>query len=279
MERYGPWVPIYIVMASSPFVFSIFVFLPETLTVKDKTEQGPDSAANQTIKEQIAHGLKDLVESFDMLKNVNVPLILLTFLFQNARFYAYTSMLAQYISKHFGWRLAETSLLLSPLGFLNLIVLAALPKISQFLTSNRVGFTGFGKDLFLTKTSTFLIIIGALIETCSRDIVTFILGLFIGTFGAADSPLARAAVSHYVEPQYTSRLYALIGMAEVTGSFIAGPVLAYLFDKGLKWRGIWTGLPWMYMATLSSIALVALAFVRPPKKDTRGDAVDEDTPI
>ena len=88
----------------------------------------------------------------------------------------------------------------------------------------------------------------------------FILGLFIGTFGAADSPLARATMSHYVEPEYTSRLYALIGMAEVLGTFIGAPVLAAFFHIGLQKKGIWTGLPWFYLAFLSFVAWLALLF-------------------
>ena len=96
--------------------------------------------------------------------------------------------------------------------------------------------------------------------------VLFLFGLFVSTFGAADSPLARATVSHYVDAQYTSRLYALIGMVEVLGSFIGGPALAVFFDWGLRKKGLWYGLPWFYIAFLSSVALFALALVRPPKQ-------------
>ncbi|KAI9149369.1 MFS efflux pump atnC [Paramyrothecium foliicola] len=273
MHRFGPWVPIYIVVATIPLVFSIFIFLPETLTPSAKSE-GHRVAGS--FKEQALHGLKDLFSSVRMLGNVNILLILLTFLFQNARFHAYTQMLTQYISKHFGWTLAETSFLLSPLGLLNLVVLAALPKLSEFLMSSRVGYTGPGKDLFLTRVSTALLILGAVIEVFSRDVATFIFGLFVGTFGAADSPLARAAVSHYVEPEYTSRLYALIGMTEVLGSFIGPPVLAWCFATGLRLKGVWTSLPWMYMALLCSIALVALCFVRPPRRRVSEERADED---
>jgi len=105
--------------------------------------------------------------------------------------------------------------------------------------------------------------------------VLFLIGLFIGTFGAADSPLARATVTHYVDPEFTSRLYALIGMIEVLGSFIGGPVLAFFFDQGLRRKGIWMGLPWFYIAFLCSIALTALMFVKPRNKslDDEGEGL------
>lgn len=240
--------------------------MPETLNLETKKKQNKDQTLVEAFKEHVSHGVDDLIHSKEMVKNINIPLVLLTFFFQSARFTAYTTTLTQYVSKHFGWKLAEISLLLSPLGVLNLLVLVALPKVSDMLVSRRFKFTVFGKDLFLTQVSTAIIILGAIIEGFSHNIVLFLFGLFIGTFGAADSPLARATVSHYVDPQYTSKLYALIGMMEVLGSFIGAPVLAGLFNKGLERRGLWIGLPWFYIATLCAIAFVALLFVKPPKK-------------
>lgn len=274
MSKFGPWVPVYVALFVTPFMLCVFFFIPETLNIETRTQKNKDQTFTQAFKQHVSHGLDDLMHSVDMIKNVNIPLVLLTFFFQSARFAAYTSVLAQYISKHFGWKLAETSLLLSPLGVLNLIVLVALPKVSEILVSRRFRFTVFGKDLFLTKVSTFLIVVGALIEAFSHNVVLFLFGLFIGTFGAADSPLARATVSHYVDAKSISKLYALIGMMEVMGSFIGGPVLAKLFNIGLERKGIFIGLPWFYIAFLCSLAFIALLFVRPPPS---GLAADVDT--
>ncbi|UNI18709.1 hypothetical protein JDV02_004962 [Purpureocillium takamizusanense] len=272
MEKYGPWVPIYTVIFITPFMLCVFFFIPETLVQgTGKSKHTYDRPLLEDFKEHLGNGIRDLRRSLDMTRNINIPLVLLTFFFQSARFAAYSSTLAQYISKHFGWKLAETSLLLSPLGVLNLALLAALPKVSQVLMSPRFRFTIFGKDLFLARVSTALIIAGALLEGFSHNVVLFLFGLFIGTFGAADSPLARATVTHYVEPEFTSRLYALIGMVEVLGSFIGGPVLAFFFDQGLRRKGIWMGLPWFYIAFLCSIALTALMFVKPPTKSVRDE--------
>lgn len=267
MTRYGPWMPIWLVIFTTPIVIAIFLTIPETLTLARKDAEQTEAPTKETFRTHVERGIKDLKESLAMLKNVNIPLILITFLSQNARFTAYTGTLGQYISKHFGWKLGETSILLSPLGVLNLVILASLPRLSQWLMSPRVGFTSFRKDLFLTRVSTLLLIFGAIIEGCSHSIAFFLFGLFINTFGAADSPLARATISHYVPVEFTSRLYALIGMAEVLGSFIAGPVLAYFFNKGLELKGIWIGLPWFYIACICFVCWVALMWVRPPKSE------------
>ncbi|KAH7318387.1 major facilitator superfamily domain-containing protein [Stachybotrys elegans] len=268
MKRYGPWVPIIVVLAITPFLFCLFFFIPETLAKHGKSsdDDAEEGGRAPTVRQQVAEGLRDLAASLTMLKNPSILLVLVTFLVQNARFAAYVSLLAQYMSKHFLWRLADTSLLLSPLGLLNLALLAVLPTVSKMLMS-RMGYTTFGKDLLLTQVSTVLIVIGAFIEAFSHNVVLFVFGLVIGTLGAADSPLARATVSHYVEPQYISRLYGLISMVEILGSFIGSPVLAWLFDKGLQHKGIWIGLPYFYIGVLCCISLVALMFVRPPRKD------------
>lgn len=277
MQKYGPWVPIYLVMTTVPVVLVTLALLPETLTVSlknQKTQAGRAKPA--TFKGHMAHGVNELIHSLNMLKNLSVVMILVTFFIQNARFAAYMTILGQYISKHFKWKLAEVSLLLSPLGILNLVILGGLPKVADILVSPRFRMTPFGKDLFLTRMSTGILAFAAFFQGISHNIVLFLFGLFIGTFGAADSPLARATVTHYVPPEFTSRLYALIGMIEVIGSFIAGPVLAWCFDQGLKRKGFWMGLPWYYIGFLCTLAWVALLFVKPPRKHSREDMGDGD---
>ncbi|KAI5461453.1 major facilitator superfamily domain-containing protein [Mariannaea sp. PMI_226] len=277
MQKFGPWVPIYIVAVITPVVFATLFLLPETLTVNLKNQQEEGSvAAPKTFKQHMIHGLNDLAYSLQILRNKSVPLILVTFFVQNARFTAYSTTISQYLSKHFQWRLHEVSILLSPLGFLNLIILASLPKVAELLMSPRFRMTAFQKDLFMVRIATIILVVGSVVQGLSHNIVLFLFGLFISTFGSADSPLARATITHYVDPEYTSRLYALIGMVEVMGSFIAGPVLAWCFDIGLKRKGLWIGLPWFYVGFLCSIAMAALWFVKAPKKHSREEPTDTD---
>ncbi|OAA75716.1 Major facilitator superfamily transporter [Akanthomyces lecanii RCEF 1005] len=271
MTQFGPWVPIWIVILISPLLICILLLLPETLAVHVTPSS---TAASVRFSALLAKGLDDLRASLAMLRNNrNVPVVLVTFLFQNARMTAYSSTLVQYVSKNYGWSLGQTSILLSPLGVLSLVVLGGLPRVAARLTSARYGYSVFGKDLLLTRASTAVLIVGAAIQGLSSSVVVFILGLVVATLSAADSPLARATISHYVHASFTSRLYALIGMVEVLGSFIGGPALAYLFNVGLEKKGLYTGLPYFYIALLSSIGLAALMFVTPPpRKATSGDA-------
>lgn len=277
MEAFNPWIPVYAAIASTPVMLFAVLLIPETMHVKtNATDDDDASSGMQSLKNHVFKGLKDLAESVKMLKDINVPLILITFFIQAPRFAAYTSTLTQHISTHFGWTLAQTSILLSPYGLLNLLILALLPVAGDILISPRFGYSIARKDLFLTRVSTILLVVGAIIEGFSQTSVLFLFGLFVQTLGAADSPLARATLVHYFDPAYTSRMYALLGMTEVLGSFIGGPVLAMLFDIGLKRGKGWIGLPWFYVAALCFLALVALLFVRLPRSQQRTAADSDD---
>jgi MFS-type transporter involved in bile tolerance (Atg22 family) len=242
-------------------VFAVFVLIPETLTIHVK----PQCTEDITMKKHVAHGVRDIVQSLRMLKDINIPLCLVTFFFAQVRFVAGSSTLVQYITTNFGWTMAQTTIFLSPLGIIEIMILTSLPRISEIMTS-RLGFTSFGKDLYLTQVSFLVLTISAFTRAVSSSIWLFLIGLFMGTFGSAESALARATVSAYVEPSHTSRLFALAGTVDVLGSFAAGPAMAWLFDKGMRWGGIWTGLPWFYLGLTSGLCWLGLRFARSPKK-------------
>lgn len=262
MSKYSPWVPIYLTLLSIPFIYGLILLLPETLVKKPKSETAPI-----TLMEHISSGAQDLSSATKILRNINVPLVLVVFLFQNPRMTAETTTLIQYISKNFGWTLAQTSILLSPLGLVGILVLGLMPKLSDLLTSrdrHGFGFSTFRKDLFLLRTSMLLLSVSSMLQGFSQHIVPFLMALFVATLGSATGPLARATVSHFVDDAYTSRLYAIIGMVEVLGSFTGGPVLAWFFDIGMQLKGVFIGLPFFYVSILSFLTLGALLFVKPP---------------
>jgi len=272
MDTVGPWVPIGLVFAITPFILMLLLFLPETLPIKLRppSQDEPEPWVDLSRK-RVRNAAQEVGVSLQLIKNPNIALLLVNFFIHPALFAAYSSTLSQYVSKYFGWTLAQASYRLSPpLGILNLAVLLLLPRLSSILTkpTGRFRLTPFSNDLFLTKVSLSFLILGALLEGFSTEIVFFILGLVIGTLGAANGPLCRALSTSYVEPDQTSRLYGLTSMVETAGSLIGGPMLAWLFSIGLARGGLWRGLPWFYVAGLVSVGLSALFFLRRPKKPT-----------
>ena len=272
METYGPWVPIIIVLSTIPMVYAVFFFIPETLVIDIKKQQQTDyQSSAQAFRAHIIHGINDLLHSLKMLKDPNVPLCLVAFFFTSARASGLSGTLAQYMSKNFHWTLAEFSVLLSPLGVVNIIVLVLLPKLSDKLVSPCFGYTSFGKDLLIGRWTFFILGLSGLIRALSTSVVPFLFGLFIGCFGAAENAVVRATVTNFVDPAYTSRLYALLGMVETLGNVAGPPALAWTFDLGMRLKGLWTGLPWFYTSVACFLPMLALLFVRPPKKSRSGN--------
>ncbi|KAF6803475.1 major facilitator superfamily transporter [Colletotrichum sojae] len=273
MERLGPWVPIKLVFLFTPFVLLVMVLLPETLRPKADAEEAAASAAadvpmTSAVRDAFANALLELRRSLPILRDRNVLLCLAPPLVQGALMSAHSTTLSQYVSKHFGWTLAQTSYLLSPLGLLHLAVLGILPRVSSLLTDPRGRFrrTAFGKDALLARASFFIIAAGAVVEGVGRDVAVFALGLAMGTLGSASGPLSRAVITAFVDPGDTSRLYALTSMVDTLGSPLGGPALAWTFSVGLERKGIWTGLPWFYVSTLAASAATALVFVGEPRR-------------
>ncbi|KAK3934710.1 major facilitator superfamily domain-containing protein [Diplogelasinospora grovesii] len=270
MEVYGPWVPILLVFALTPFILGLLCFVPETL---QRTRLAPAKTHPQgsSWMHTVWDGLREVMVSVGLVKDGSLVLALVPFVIEPALFAAYSTTLSQHVSTYFGWSLAQTSYRLSPpLSILHLIVILLLPKMSNLLNS----LTTFQRDLTLAKMSLSLLIAGALLEGFSRkNLVVFLVGLSVGTLGSGRNPLSRAIATAFVRPEQTSRLYALISMLETGGAVIGGPVLAWCFSTGLAKAGGWVGLPWFYIALLVSLALGALMFVRRPEErpEGRGD--------
>jgi len=273
MEKFGPWTAIATVFYITPCVFAILAFIPETLHLSTAaaTKSQRDNNTPKTARETLA----ELKSSLALLGNKDILLVMVSFFIQPALFAAYSSTVGQYVSKHFGWTLAQTSYLLGPpLNLINLVVIVAVPGLSGVLT-RRYRFSVFGKDLFLARVSMALLIVAALMEGFSRGIVLFVAGLVVGTFGSSHGPLLRAVATAHVDGNMTSRLYSLMSVVEMSGTALGGPVLAACFNVGLARGGLWKGLPWFYIAGLISLALVSLAFVRKPR-DNKVSSEDEE---
>lgn len=257
MQTIGPWCPIALVFALTPFIFGALLFLPETLPVqlKEAAQRG-----RQSLPKKLRHAMNEFGVSLSLLKNRQLLSSLALFLIQPAIFAAYS-----------------TTLLTPPLGILHLVVLVVLPRVGKLITdpTGRYGVSIFTKDLVLTRVSLALMATGALVQGFSTGIAVFLIGLTIHTLGSGSAPLGRAISTAYVDPQHTSRLYAVISMLETGGALIGGPVLAWCFNVGMKKSGFWIGLPWFYVASLVAVAIGALMFVTKPSMELSSGVPEE----
>ncbi|KAL1892558.1 hypothetical protein Cpir12675_004486 [Ceratocystis pirilliformis] len=264
MMLYGPWAPIFVVLALSPPIIVLILLLPETLPqpALPPQKQAFSSSISRSIS-ALSTSFHELLPSLQLLCNRNIQLVMAVFFLQTPIYIAYSTIMVQYVSHHFGWTIARTSYLFIPLGLLNILCLASLPRLSRELRT-RLRLSAWRRDVALTRVALGLVAAGALIEWASRNVEWFMAGLVVGTVGSSNNPLARAVATRYMPREDTSRLMALIGVVETVGSFFGGPVLALCFEIGLAKKGWLTGLPYLYIAGLCGATLVGLGFLHRP---------------
>ncbi|KAG4434583.1 hypothetical protein IFR05_009939 [Cadophora sp. M221] len=267
MEVASPWVPLLSAIALVPIGVSTFIFVPETLQVKD-SDDDEDSihenpSAMSSIKSQARHTLTQLLESFAMLKSPSLAIVLLSFVVQMSLFFGKSTFFIQYFSKRFGWTLAKTGYLLSYRGIISVtVLLLILPGVSKLLLSPSLPFrfSAAKKDLVLAQCSALLMIFGYFFIGGPTVPVVFF-GIVVATLGDGLAPLSRSLLTAYIDPQHTSRMYTLVGIVEALGSMYAGPALAGFFTVGMRWKGLWLGLPYFWLAFQCSLVAFGLCFV------------------
>ncbi|KAE9364733.1 MFS general substrate transporter [Stipitochalara longipes BDJ] len=268
MTIFSAWTPLLIAYVMIPLGTSVMIFIPETLQAKPKARKVLSvgegtliSSLKSQVKEAFTHGARYL----SMLKSISLVLVMLTYLIHWPGVLARGQFFVQYFSKRFDWELANTGYLLALRGGISIfMLLVALPGISKLLLSPSFGMTVPKKDLALAQFSLLAITIGSAFVG-GNNVPTVISGVIIATLGDGLSPLCRSLATSFVDSRHTSSLYVLIGVVETIGMIYAGPALAWLFTTGMKLKGLWLGLPYFWLATLSALSTLGLCFVRLPE--------------
>lgn len=82
--------------------------------------------------------------------------------------------------------------------------------------------------------------------------------MVIWTLGTGFTALTRSLITSLVQKRHVGALYAAISIVETCSMMLGGPVQASLYALGLKWRGMWEGLPYFMLAGISAVAGVAV---------------------
>ncbi|TXC00656.1 hypothetical protein FocTR4_00008177 [Fusarium oxysporum f. sp. cubense] len=233
------WIPLLLAVAFQGLSVIVALGLPETLPVVDPKRFGEDAdgiSSESTSSEQAeipsksdgrwGSWLTRNKGSFDfVIKDRALSALVFTFLISKVGRQA-ANMLFQYVSKRYGWTLAQAG----------------------FLISLRAG----------VNIALFTVIL-PFIATYALTAVGMMIGLVISTLGSGFAPTMRSLATSLVEsrhPNATSdigRLYALISVAEGIGSLVAGPGMALAFHVGMSWGQVWLGLPFGFAAVLFAL--------------------------
>ncbi|KAI2787680.1 hypothetical protein POX_f08055 [Penicillium oxalicum] len=265
MEGFSPWVAAITGFATNLASLVPLIFVPETLSLEQNYQSGQESDVSdeedRSLRSHLSKSLQLLKASVASLKSLSVVLVLATFLTAAPGALATSQLLAQYVSKRFEWPLARTGYLLTLRGIIHMgVLLVFLPLLSKLLLRFQ---SGSVKDLTLARASLVVAVLGALCMAAPQ-IGMVIFGLAIQSLGAGLTPLCRSLATNYFAPQDTAKLNSVIGIVETTGSLFAGPLLAWLFDTGMKLGGLSLGLPYFGLAGSFALCLFGLLFVHLP---------------
>lgn len=201
-----------------------------------------------------------------MVRQPSLSIILFAFLCPVPVAIATSALFIQYVSKRFDWSMAAAGYLLSVRSMVNIfVVLIVIPGLSKLLVSGILvkGFSAGEKDRLLAQASAFALAVGFLLLG-GTNMPIVITGLIIKTLGAGLPSLCRSLASYHTSSQNTSKLQTVIGITETIGLLVAAPALAWMFSLGMKFGGVWMGLPYVVMSGYLFVTAVALCFVKLP---------------
>ncbi|KAJ6022229.1 Major facilitator superfamily domain general substrate transporter [Penicillium herquei] len=270
MEYYAPWIAALTSLFINLLSLVPLLFVPETLSTAKDTESIDHDAIDSEQSEPnsfgyyISRSFKSLLASFSLLKSYSLIIVLSTFLTIAPEIMGTSQFMAQYISKRFGWSLAEAGYLLTLRGAIHLcVLLLILPLLSKILLRYCNATT---KDLILARGSIAFAGVGIFLMAAPQ-IGVLIGGLAVHSLGSGLAPLCRSLATSYVAQEDTSKLNTIIGIVEMVGSLFAGPVLAWSFDLGMRMGGIGLGLPYFGLAGSFALCLIGLCFVQSPRSE------------
>jgi MFS family permease len=275
MEKAGPWVPPLIGVGLFCLGGIPFFFLPETRARKDPSQEvhEPEIPSPNSIITQI---FGQFLDSLSILTSPSLILLLLAALCSMPVMDSTLQFLNQFVSKRYDIKIAHTGYVQSTYGVASIVMtLFILPWILNLLIDPATAARYRAKDehyrdLSLARWSYVVLFLGALTLGLSPTLGGFVLGLILMAVGSGFGSLSKSLMSIYVDPAHRSRLFSLVGMVEVLGSVFSQPLLAGLFAFGLRWHGVWIGLPYLGLAALIALSGSLLLFVRIPRAGYSG---------
>ncbi|KAI1813575.1 major facilitator superfamily domain-containing protein [Poronia punctata] len=260
------WTPLIVAVAFQALATIMTLFVPETLPVEIDSSDRTSTLSVPSSADGKKTRLQQIKESFVFVtRDKAVGALVFTFLVSKVGRQS-SNVLFQYVSKRYGWDIAQAGLLLSLRAGVNIILFTViLPLIINYaLAKTHIAI----RDLWIGKASIVLMTVGVFIISSSATSAFMIVGLIVYTLGTGFPPIIRSLVTFLVDSHHDSqtsdiaRLYALISVAEGMGSLIAGPGMAWSFRWGMDLGGSWIGLPYLFATMLFATALVTVFSVR-----------------
>ncbi|KAJ3496587.1 hypothetical protein NLG97_g2554 [Lecanicillium saksenae] len=251
LMQHGAWLTIYVsfFFLCVGALFSLFIpQLPmeaKAAAVLDTaTGSASDVAKASLVKRQLVAAGRKVQHIFrtQFLEQRTLGLLLCSLAFTTFG-KAFTTTLAQYVSRRYGWSWADTGLLSSLQGGITMVTTSVFIPLLDRLLRQKWSWTLFEKDIFLAQLSLAIMTIGYFgIGSASTSAVMLAFLSFMSLSKGHEfimrSLLAQAAGEANVGVVYTTN-----SVLETVGMAVAGPLMAAAFRRGLEWGGVMIGFP------------------------------------
>jgi MFS family permease len=259
-----PWIPA--IGGTSLIVSAVFVTLliPETLGYNEpppsSTTESSDSTTTASLRAAIAFLWTDW----------RIPALVLSFLIHLAVIDSPPLQL-QYVSTRYNLTFAAATTIMTLRSIANILFLfLLLPFIAKTLT-HKYNFCAQRTDLWMSRASMASWAVGWLLFGLSPDLLSATAGMGITALGSGSFFLIRSLLTPLVPAHNVARVYSLISVVDTLGAMLGAPLLAALFNWGLRVGGYGVGMPFYFLGVVCGVITVLLCVVGLRKgEDERG---------
>lgn len=270
-----PWFPFLAGVAFEFIGLAAAFALPETMPAPPQQEAPLEE--RRVLSDDQAEARKQVFSPWSLLQKwshfrhhgistkgiINILLVTASFLMASIGREA-LQFVVQYASKKFSWTIAQSSLLITVKGVINLLsLLFLLPQLSFLMLKHM---STVRADLVLVQGSVFLLTVGTAIMAFSQQSGAFTAGIVSFSLGWGYYAALRSLATYLVLPSQAGALNTAIALAQSYGAMVSGPVLALSFRWGLAMGGTLVGLPYVVASILFAAAGGLVLCIRLPRQ-------------
>lgn len=274
LMEFTPWIPAIGGTLLTVCGVLVTLFIPETLGYNDPPD-GASTTAEQEEEATSASPLTALRTAISFLwTDWRIPALVLSFLIHLAVIDSPPLQL-QYVSTRYNLTFAEATTILTIRSVANIALLfLVLPFVAKLLTTNW-GFCTQRTDLWMSRASMASWALGWLLFGLSPTLLSATLGMGITALGSGSFFLIRSLLTPLVPAHNVARLYSLISVVDTLGAMFGAPLLASLFNWGLRIGGYGVGMPFYFLGLICLAITILLCVVGLRKGEDVGGGGDE----
>lgn len=277
LMTWTPWIPMILGTTIEILSTLLALTVPETLNYRHPTLPftPPHSPPSEPSDDQVRPPSNSFSRTLTRVRTSTsflyadwrIAALTLTFLAHMLQTTA-GNLLLQYCSARYLLPFSRATLVLSiKSGTTVIFMLLGLPALARLCT-DRFGMDAQHKDLYLSRASAVFMLAGWVLIALAPTLPFFIAALLVLVGGSGLPLLVRSYMTGLVEPHHVARMYMIVGIVDTVGMMVGGPLLAEMFDVGMRIGGVGIGLPFFFIGGLFGVMTCVLGCIGHRKGDS-----------